>query len=169
MGAARHLAPKWVDTDLPWDEPAKAEDTPLLAVVDRFHNHEEMSPEGMAEAIADLQAAVESLDGRLAGAVSEASQATKGLGASMVQMGDALTKRVRELEESAQSEAERASKQIKALQAANKRNRRIGLALAGVLAVGIAGTLVLRFQAPASKPAAPAQVLYSPDQPAPNP
>jgi hypothetical protein len=169
MGAARNLAPKWVDPDLPWDEPAKVEDTPLLAVVDRFHNHEEMSPEGMAEAIADLQATMKALDGRLAGAVSDASRATKGLGASMVQMGDALTKRVRELEESAQSEAERASKQIRALQAANKRNRRIGLALAGVLAVGITAAVFLRPLTAPPKPAAPAQVLYSPDQPAPNP
>lgn len=169
MGAARNVAPKWVDPDLPWDEPAKGEDTPLLAVVDRFHNHEEMSPEGMATAIADLEAAVKGLDGRIAGAMNEASQATKGLGASMVQMGDALSRRVRELEENAHSEAEQAAKQIRALQAANKRNRRIGLALAGVLAVGIAAAAFLRFEAPAPKPSAPAQVLYSPDQPAPNP
>jgi hypothetical protein len=172
MGAARGTAPKWVDADLPWDEPAKAEDTPLLAVVDRFHNHEEMSPEAMARAIAELQETVKSLDGRLSGATHDAAAATlaaKGLGVSMVQMGDSLSTRVRGIEESAEIRAEKSAQQVKKLQAANTTTRRIGAALAAVLVIALAAMAVLRPAAAPPKPAGPAQVLYSPDQPAPNP
>src|SRR6516165_10668412 len=96
MGAARNTAPKWVDPDLPWgdtDKGAEVKESVVMTVVDRFHNHEEMSPESMARAITELQETMRSLDGRLTGALTEAAHATKGLGANMVQMGDAMSKR----------------------------------------------------------------------------
>src|SRR6266851_3089125 len=110
MGAARNTVPKWVDPDLPWDDTEQSvtvEEPALKAVVDRFHNHEEMSPEAMATAIAELRETVKSLDGRLAEAQTDAAEAAiaaKGLGSNMVKMGDALSKRVRTLEEEAEAE-----------------------------------------------------------------
>jgi hypothetical protein len=159
MGAARNSVPKWVDPDLPWDdidEPVTVEEPALKAVVDRFHNHEEMSPEAMAMAIAELQETMKSLDGRLANAqgdVADAAHATKGLGASMVQMGDALSRRVRSLEEAAEAEAERAAEKARAEAAAapNPPPRgqilRLSLGLAGALVAIVAAVMLLLPQA----------------------
>jgi len=168
MGAARNTAPKWADPDLPWNdvEPRPAGEEPTLkAVVDRFHNHEEMSPEAMASAIAELRETVRSLDGRLTGAESEAAdanQARKSLGASMVQMGDALSKRVRSLEESTEAEARRAvereAAEAKARAAAKARMKRLSLGAGGAVAAILVGALLL---APhGAKPPQPA--VYSP-------
>lgn len=183
MGAARNAVPKWVDPDLPWDDtelPVSNEEPALKAVVDRFHNHEDMSPEAMAMAIAELRETVKSLDGRLAEAqtdAAEAANATKGLGSNMVKMGDALSKRVRTLEEEAEAEraAERARTQAQAAAAAaaKRANRskmvRLSLGLVGALvAVMAAVLLLLPHAAPPSQAAAqPTQLLYSPDAPAP--
>jgi hypothetical protein len=183
MGAARNAVPKWVDPDLPWDDtelPVSNEEPALKAVVDRFHNHEDMSPEAMAMAIAELRETVKSLDGRLAEAQTEAAEAanaTKGLGSNMVKMGDALSKRVRTLEEEAEAEraAERARAQAQAAAAAaaKRANRskmvRLSLGLAGALVVVMAAVLLLwPHAAPTTQAAAqPAQLLYSPDAPAP--
>jgi len=168
MGAARNTVPKWADPDLPWNdvEPRAAGEEPTLkAVVDRFHNHEEMSPEAMASAIAELRETVRSLDGRLTGAESEAAdanQARKSLGASMVQMGDAISKRVRSLEESTEAEARRAAEreaaEAKARAAAKARMKRLSLGAGGAVAAILVGALLL---APhGAKPPQPA--VYSP-------
>jgi len=179
MGAARNTVPKWVDPDLPWDDTEQSvtvEEPALKAVVDRFHNHEEMSPETMALAIAELRETVKSLDGRLAGAqtdAAEAANAAKGLGANMFKMGDALSKRVRTLEEEA--EAERVAEQARAVAQATaaklaKRSRMVRLSLGGVgalVAVMAAVLLLLPHGAPARAASQPTQLLYSPDAPAP--
>ena len=183
MGAARNAVPKWVDPDLPWDDtelPASNEEPALKAVVDRFHNHEEMSPEAMVQAIAELRETVKSLDSRLAEAqtdAAEAANATKGLGANMFKMGDALSKRVRTLEEEAEAErvAEqaRAAAQAAAAVAAKRANRsrmvRLSLGAAGALAVVMAAVLLLLPHAATSQRSAaqPTQLLYSPDAPQP--
>lgn len=155
MGAARNLAPKWADPDLPWDvaeaaKPTDSESAPLMTVVDRFHNHEEMSPEVMAQTIAELQATVERLDGQLAavsGEAAEAAAAAKGLGVNMVQMGDAMSKRVRILEDFAQAEFERAAERERVLAEAKPAAKGLAGALKAVMAaVGLS-------QAPAAPPA----------------
>jgi hypothetical protein len=151
MGAARNTAPKWADPDLPWNDPEPTgQESPLLTVVDRFHNHEEMSPEGMAAAIAELRETMKALDGRIAGAESEAAdanQARKSLGASMVQMGDALSKRVRSLEDAAEAEArmaaEREAAAAKDRAAAKARMMRISLGAGGAVAAIVIGALLL--------------------------
>jgi hypothetical protein len=183
MGSARNTVPKWVDPDLPWDDtelPVSNEEPALKAVVDRFHNHEDMSPEAMVSAIAELRETVKSLDGRLAEArtdAAEAANATKGLGANMVKLGDALSKRVRTLEEEAEAEraAEKARAQARAAAAAaaKRANRskmvRLSLGLVGALVAVMAGALLLwpHSAPPARAAAQPTQLLYSPDAPAP--
>jgi hypothetical protein len=189
MGAARNTAPKWVDPDLPWgdtDKGAEVKESVLMTVVDRFHNHEEMSPESMAKAITELQETMRSLDGRLAGAAADAADAahaTKGLGANMVQMGDAMSKRIRTLEDAAQAEAERAAEaaRIEAELAAEKARAeaaaapkptsrgqilRVSLALAGVLVAVVASIALLGPQSAPTRGPAPSPVLYSPNAPA---
>jgi hypothetical protein len=168
MGAARNTVPKWADPDLPWDvegSPANSEEPNLKAVVDRFHNHEEMSPEAMASAIAELREAMRALDGRLAGAendAADANQARKSLGASMVQMGDALSKRVRSLEETTEAEARRAAEREKAEAAARRtaKSRMIRLSLGAGAAVVVIVMAVL-FLVPHGAQT-PQPVLYSP-------
>ncbi|HEY2481598.1 MAG TPA: hypothetical protein VGI30_05305 [Caulobacteraceae bacterium] len=168
MGAARNTVPKWADPDLPWydAEPSAASEEPTLkAVVDRFHNHEEMSPEAMASAIAELREALKSLDGRLTGTESEAADATqarKSLGASMVQMGDALSRRVRSLEDAAEVEARRAAEREKAEAVARKaaKARMLRLSLgAGVAVVLIVAAVMLLVP---HGPQPPQPMLYSP-------
>jgi hypothetical protein len=97
--------PKWVDPDS-WgdDDQATVIDIRPELSIDRFHNHEDLSPEGLAKAISDLKESVEALDSRLNVAeegASGAAHAAKDLGVSMVKMGDALSKRVKLLEDSA--------------------------------------------------------------------
>jgi len=181
MGAARNAVPKWVDPDLPWDDTERSvsnEEPALKAVVDRFHNHEEMSPEAMAMAIAELRETVKTLDGRLAEVktdATEAANATKGLGANMVKMGDALSKRVRSLEEEAEAEraVERARAQAQAAAAAAAKHAyrsnmvRLSLGFVVALVVVVAAVLLLWPHAAPASQAKPAQLLYSPDAPAP--
>jgi len=181
MGAARNTVPKWVDPDLPWDDTERSvsnEEPALKAVVDRFHNHEEMSPEAMAMAIAELRETVKTLDGRLAEVktdATEAANATKGLGANMVKMGDALSKRVRSLEEEAEAEraVERARAQAQAAAAAAAKHAyrsnmvRLSLGFVVALVVVVAAVLLLWPHAAPPSQAKPAQLLYSPDAPAP--
>lgn len=76
--------------------------------IDRYHNNESLSPEAMAEALADLKDTVAALEARLA--VAEAGSesavgATKDLGLTMLHLGDALSKRMTSLEEVAATPA----------------------------------------------------------------
>jgi hypothetical protein len=179
--------PKWADPNAPW----KDDDAPPLmdmmrseADIDRFHNREDQSPEAMAEAISEMQSTIDGLGGRLA-AVEEGAagviHAARDLGASMVKMGDALTKRVKELEDGAAWATENAGKaaeaaaraaddaaQARAALAAERgaRQKMVKLTVAGgvVLAAAIVG---LTFFGPkAAHTGAPAPVLYSPSTPA---
>lgn len=171
MAAAQR--PKWTDPNASWgDDDKVVEMNRPESSVDRFHNHEDMSPEGIAQAINNLQASVEAMTGRLAAAESDASgaaQATKDLGASMFKMGDAVSRRVKTLEDAtaaareaaealAAAEKKRAAAAVKR-QAGDRRLMFVALA-AAVVAIAVAGgALVMSKQA---APHAPAQVLYSP-------
>lgn len=174
--------PKWTDPNAIW----KDDDAPPLmdmmrseADVDRFHNHEDQSPEAMAKAITDLKATVDTLGGRLA-AVEEGTSgvvhAAKDLGSNMVKMGDALTKRVKDLEgdaERATAEANAAKAESASAKAAlaterKAREKTVRMTLIGGAAV-VAALAALTLFGPrlgAEKPASAAPVLYSPNAPA---
>jgi hypothetical protein len=181
MAVAQQSKPYWVDPDSMWgddDAPNVIEMNRPEGAIDRFHNHEDLSPEAMAKAISDLQATVESLDGRLAaaeeGAVG-ATHATKDLGVSMFKMGDALSKRVKALEDTvvepepvAEEAAppEEASLFTSVAKPPVKEKRlMITLGLAAALIVAVAAIALIQPQL-ASHQAAPAQVLYAPAAPA---
>ena len=66
MAVAQQSKPKWVDPDSMWDDdvPASEGDNVIEMTrpesdIDRFHNHEDLSPEAMARAISDLQASAD--------------------------------------------------------------------------------------------------------------
>ena len=173
MAAAQR--PKWIDPNATWGEDDKGKVVEMSrpeSMVDRFHNHEEMSPEGMAQALSDLQASVEAMNGRLAaaeGGVAGVSQATKDLGAGMFKMGDAVSKRVKTLEDAAAAAREAAEAlavaEKKRAAAASKRqagDRRLMFAAlaAAAVAIAVAGGAILMSKQAA--PHVPAQVLYSP-------
>jgi hypothetical protein len=174
MAAAQR--PKWIEPNTSWDDEDKGQVVEMNrpeSSVDRFHNHEEMSPEGMARALSDLQASVEAMSGRLAAAESGAAgaaQATKDLGASMFKMGDAVSRRVKTLEESTAAareaaEALAAAEKKRAIAAAKRQagDRRLmfGALAAAVVAIAVAGgSVMMSKQAASHAPAAP--VLYSP-------
>jgi hypothetical protein len=95
----------------------------------------------------------------------------------MVQMGDALTKRMRALEDSvraeaewAKAEAERAADQARkdAIAARNQRSRmmRLSLGLAGAVVAVVASIVLLGPQLAPSRTATPSPVLYTPSAPA---
>jgi len=166
MAAAQR--PKWIDPNATWGEDDKGKVVEMSrpeSMVDRFHNHEEMSPEGMAQALSDLQASVEAMNGRLAaaeGGVAGVSQATKDLGAGMF-------KRVKTLEDAAAAAREAAEAlavaEKKRAAAASKRqagDRRLMFAAlaAAAVAIAVAGGAILMSKQAA--PHVPAQVLYSP-------
>ena len=174
--------PKWSDPNAAWKDD---EAPPLMdmmrseADVDRFHNHEDQSPEAMAKAITDLQATVGALGGRLA-AVEEGTSgvvhAAKDLGANMVKMGDALTKRVKDLEgdaERAAAEATAAKAEAASAKAALATERRarektVRIAMIGGALV-VAAMVALTLFGPrlgAGHASSPAPVLYSPNAPA---
>ena len=194
MAVAQQSKPKWVDPDSMWDdddEPKVVEMRPETNI-DRFHNHEDMSSEAMAKAISDLQATVEALDGRLSGVEGSAAggaNAAKDLGVSMVKMGDALSKRMKLLEDSAAAAAEAAAEaRAKAeaelaepatVEEANlfapivkpqgkEKTLVLTVGLGAVILAAIAGLVLLHPQPSASRVTPPAQVLYSPSAPAPN-
>ncbi|HEY7852017.1 MAG TPA: hypothetical protein VIB82_03525 [Caulobacteraceae bacterium] len=189
--AGSNAVSKWIDP-----EPAGREAAPLgrgrgvrqvaseRGEIDRYHNNESLSPEAMSKVLADLQETVVSLEARVA--VAEAGSASvvgaaKGLGLSMLNMGDALAKRISSLEETAAAEAEaaaaaKAEAEEAALasalfvtppaQARKTPNRRLLLAGGAVVVAAVVGFVFLRPHAPT--PAAPAaQVLYSPSAAAP--
>ncbi|HEY5288604.1 MAG TPA: hypothetical protein VIJ59_01095 [Caulobacteraceae bacterium] len=196
MAVAQQSKPKWVDPDSMWDdddEPKVVEMRPEMNI-DRFHNHEDMSSEAMAKAISDLQATVVALDGRLSGIEGSAAggaHAAKDLGVSMVKMGDALSKRMKLLEDSAAAAAEaeaeaRAKAEAEAEVAepatveeaslfapiikpkGKEKTLVLTVGLGAVILAAIAGLVLLHPQPSASRVTPPAQVLYSPSAPAPN-
>jgi hypothetical protein len=173
MAAAQR--PKWSDPSATWgdDDQGKVVDMNRPDTnVDRFHNHEEMSPEGMARAISDLQASVQEMKGRLASAesgVAGSAQATKDLGASMFKMGDAVSKRVKTLEdagaaakEAAEALAAAEKKRAAALAKRHAGDRRLVFAAlaAAVVAIAVAGGAI--YMSKQTAPHAQAPVLYSP-------
>lgn len=182
MALSPHSTPKWTDPNTSWKD---EEGPPLIdmmrseADVDRFHNHEELSPEAMATAITDLKATVDTLGGRLA-AVEEGTagvvHAAKDLGTNMVKMGDALTKRVKELEEgaelataevaSAKAEAARAQAALAAERRARQKTVRIAMIGAAVLVAAMVGLVVFGPKLGVGRASSPAPVLYSPNAPA---
>jgi len=111
MTRAAQPGAKWIDPDPAWpgdvsgvavsggagEGEAAAADPP----VDRFHNHENMSPEAMAESIAQLQASVAALTWRIAVLESDEGSAlgvSRRLGKDVVEMGGALARRMHMLE-----------------------------------------------------------------------
>jgi hypothetical protein len=173
MAAAQR--PKWIDPSSTWDDDDTGKVVDMNrsdSNVDRFHNHEDMSLEGMVRTIGELQASVEAMSGRLAAAetgVAGVAQATKDLGAGMFKMGDAVSKRVKTLEDAAAAARESAE----ALAAAEKKraaaqakrqdgDRRLMFAAlaAAAVAIAVAGGAV--FMSQQAAPHTPAPVLYSP-------
>lgn len=177
--------PKWVESKTPWTE---GDPPPLMDMmrsevdVDRFHNREDQSPEAMAQAITELTATVGALNGRLA-AVEEGTagvvHAAKDLGTNMVKMGDALTKRVKDLEgdadrastDAAEARAEAASARAEASSARaalvaerNARQKTVRLTIVGavVLTAAMIGLVFMAPKLTASPAKSPAPVLYSP-------
>lgn len=80
--------------------------TRIVAGADRFHNQSLQSPESLANTVEDLEAAVKALETRLANvsaglsyqlqSVEErADHATRRLGLEVVEMGEALSRRIR--------------------------------------------------------------------------
>jgi predicted RNA-binding Zn ribbon-like protein len=187
MAVAQQSKPKWVDPDTMWDDDAPAGDVDNViemarpeSSIDRFHNHEDLSPEAMAKAISDLQASVEALDSRLAaveGDAAGASNATKDLGSSMFKMGDALSKRVKAIEDSVaalevepEAEPDVVAEEAPmfapiAKPAAKDRRLVITLGLVAALIVSVAAVALMQPQL-ASHQAAPAEALYAPTAPA---
>jgi hypothetical protein len=177
--AGSNVASKWIDP-----EPAGREATSLgrgkvvreLAAergeVDRFHNNESLSPEAMQQVLSDLKETVATLEERVAAAEAGSASvvgAAKGLGMSMLNMGDALAKRITSLEEAAEAaeaeakakaeaEAALAAAQRAAPQARKGPNLKIPLAIGGVVVAAVLAFVLLR---PHPTPA-PAQLLYSP-------
>lgn len=178
MGAARNAVPKWVEPDGAWEVEAAADSMAEDAMtapdndVDRFHNHEELSPEAMAKAIAELKADLKSVSSRLAVAeetAAGAQAAARNLGTGMVQIGDTLTKRVLAVEEAAiERAAEADAAALKARRAARKRTRQLSMAAVGLVVIVGGGAILLNLKAPATHAGPPGQVLYSPDAPAPS-
>ncbi len=174
--------PKWSEPNAVW----KDDDAPPLmdmmrseADVDRFHNHEDQSPEAMAQAITDLKATVDTLGGRLA-AVEEGTSgvvhAAKDLGSNMVKMGDALTRRVKDLEgdaERATAEATAAKAEAASAKAAHAGERkarektvRMAMIGAAVLVAALVGLTLFGPRLGAEHAGSAAPVLYSPNAPA---
>lgn len=172
MASARNSNPKWVDPDADWLEedegPTIFGMTKAEQNVDRFHNHEEMSPEAMAKAIHRLQTTVEALESRLmvaeegsAGAVA----AARDLGVSMVQMGDAMTRRVKALEDAA-AEAAAAPEptplaSLSARPAGREKRVVLVVGMVGLLIVAVGAVALMRPQSGA-RGAAPSPALYAP-------
>ncbi|HEY2177816.1 MAG TPA: hypothetical protein VGH15_04480 [Caulobacteraceae bacterium] len=187
--AGSNAVSKWIDP-----EPAGREATPLgrgklvrhVAAergpeIDRFHNNESLSPEAMERAITQLKDTVASLEERVAAAEAGSASvvgAAKGLGLSMLNMGDSLGKRISTLEEAAEiaAEAEAAARARAEAEAAaallapppaparKGPNLKIPLAIGGVV---VAAVLAVVFLRPHPAPA-PAQLLYSPAASAPS-
>ncbi|HXU99733.1 MAG TPA: hypothetical protein VG166_04480 [Caulobacteraceae bacterium] len=177
--AGSNVASNWIDP-----EPAGREATPLgrgkvvrqLAAergeIDRFHNNESLSPEAMEQALAELKETVATLEERVAAAEAGSTSvvgAAKGLGMSMLNMGDALAKRISSLEEAAEAAEAEARAKAEADAAAallvtppaparKGPNLKISLAVGGVV---VAAVLAVVFLRPHPTPA-PAQLLYSP-------
>jgi hypothetical protein len=182
--AGSNVVSQWIDP-----EPAGREATPLGAgkvvrrlaaergEIDRFHNNESLSPEAMRQVLTELEDTVATLEERVAAAEAGSASvvgAAKGLGLSMLNMGDALAKRISSLEEAAEAAGEaRAKAEAKAAAALlatppaparRGRNLKISLAVGGVV---VAAVLAVVFLRPHATPA-PAQLLYSPAASAPS-
>jgi hypothetical protein len=105
--ASSQAASKWIDPDAAAPEPRARVVREVVSrrdEIDRFHNNEALSPEALAKALDELRTSMSELQDRVA-AVEEGAAgvvgAAKGLGLGMLQMGDALSKRVGALEQRA--------------------------------------------------------------------
>jgi hypothetical protein len=189
--ASTHALPQWIDPDQ--NPPTKGARARVVrevisepSEIDRYHNHESLSPEALTQALGDLQASMEALEERV-NAVEEGAAsvvgAAKGLGLSMLQMGDALAKRVQTLEEVAAAPptvihipapepvAEPAPEPVLfapiATQAPKGQILRLTLGLGAAFLVTVAAVVMLHPNTSPPPGAPPAQVLYSPSTPAP--
>jgi len=180
MAVAQQTKAKWVDPDSMWDDDTPTDEgdnviemTRPESDIDRFHNHEDLSPEAMAKAISDLQASVEALDGRIAaveGGAAGAANATKDLGVSMFKMGDALSKRVKALEDSVvepEPEPEVVAEEAPLFVPAKPAKEKRMMLTIGLVAALIAAVAAVALVQPllASHSAAPAEALYAPAAP----
>jgi hypothetical protein len=109
MVTAARVDPRWIDPDrvragtgqdstAPADENVAPED----CQIDRFHNHENLSPEALAQAVTQLQASVSAMTDRLAAletAEGASLNATRRLGLDVIELAGALARRVRALEQ----------------------------------------------------------------------
>lgn len=109
MVTAARVGPRWIDPDRVWagsgpgsaalaDEKVASEDFQI----DRFHNHENMSPEALAQAVAQLQASLAAMTDRVAtleAAEESTLKATRRLGMDVIELAGALARRVRALEQ----------------------------------------------------------------------
>jgi hypothetical protein len=196
MALTPQSKPKWTDPNTQWKE---GETPPLMDMmrsgvgIDRFHNHEDQSPEAMAQAISELQATIGALGGRLA-AVEEGTagvvHAAKDLGTNMVKMGDALSKRVKDVEggaermaaeaaeamasaadaradaASARAEAASARAALATERGARQKTVRMAMIVGAVLVAALVGLVFVAPNLVGGHPASPAPVLYSPNAPA---
>lgn len=109
MVTAARVGPRWIDPDRVWagsgpgsvtsaEEMVASED----CQIDRFHNHENMSPEALAQAVAQLQASLAAMTDRVAtleAAEESTLNATRRLGMDVIELAGALARRVRALEQ----------------------------------------------------------------------
>jgi hypothetical protein len=192
--ASTHAVSHWID-------PEPAEPAPIRhargrivrevvsepSEIDRYHNHESLSPEALSKALGELQASMEALEERVTAVEEGAASvvgAAKGLGISMLQMGDALSKRVRSLEEApppaapepvlaepavAEVEAEELPALFAAHAAPTSKGQilRLTLGLGAAVVVAVVTIVLLHPNTAPASAAPPAQVLYSPSAPAP--
>jgi hypothetical protein len=189
--ASTHALPQWIDPDQ--NPPTKGARARVVrevisepSEIDRYHNHESLSPEALTQALGELQASMEALEERV-NAVEEGAAsvvgAAKGLGISMLQMGDALAKRVQTLEEVAAApppEAEIAAPEPvaeaapepvlfapRAAPVPKGQIVRLTLGLGAACVIVVVGLVLLHPNTSPPPGAPPAQVLYSPSTPAP--
>ena len=108
MVTTARVGPRWIDPDRAWagrgrgpatpaDEGAASEDHQI----DRFHNHENMSPEALAQAVSQLQASLAIMTDRVAAleaAEGTTLDATRRLGLDVIELAGVLSRRVRALE-----------------------------------------------------------------------
>ena len=155
---------------------------------DRFHNRAPHSPEALAEALGDVRDSLVALEGRLAsvageleskmeGAEQRAAAAARRLALDVVDMGGALSRRVRALEHrppipgSELPPAAPAPLALPARPAPRRRERRLALSLilGAVLAAVLAGFWYWRQSAPAGAAAKPPIAKLTAAQAAPAP
>lgn len=145
---------------------------------DRFHNQNRQSPESLAQTVQELEAAVRTLEERMATlnvdlvdhittVEQRGDQATRRLGLDVVEMGEALSRRIRTTPAGIVAPIATASPRRGA------RINRVVFGLSGALiaALSVLGWALLRHPAAVIAAKAPAQtaaVLYAPPPPTPS-